>query len=106
MGYHEKQLEPHEGLVYHVGLHSLAVLGSPLVDVLSGRVGAHKADGFDGRVVTDEVHRCTKTQTDTVNPLFFICAATVRHKIRAERSRIEGFKSSNTRELLPDISCT
>ena len=83
--------------MYHVGLHSLAVLGSPLVDVLSGRVGAHKADGFDGRVVTDEVHRCTKIQTDTVNPLFFNFA---------ERSRIEGFKSSNTRELLTDISCT
>lgn len=48
--------------MYHVGLHSLAVLGPPLVDVLASRVGAHKADGFDGRMVTDEVHRYTKIQ--------------------------------------------
>lgn len=49
--------------MYHVGLHSLAVLGPLLVDVLASRVGAHKADGFDGRMVTDEVHRYTKIQT-------------------------------------------
>lgn len=42
--------------VYHVGLHPLAVLGTPLVDVLSGRVGAHEADGLDGWMVADEVH--------------------------------------------------
>lgn len=46
--------------VYHVGLHPLAVLGTPLVDVLSGRIGAHEADGLDGWMVADEVHRYTK----------------------------------------------
>lgn len=49
--------------VYHVGLHPLAVLGAPLVDVLSGRIGAHEADGLDGWMVADEVHRYTNTQT-------------------------------------------
>ena len=59
--------------MYHVGLHSLAVLGAPLIDVLSSRVGAHKADGFDGRMVADEVHRYVKTKNrivDNVNLLF------------------------------------
>lgn len=48
-------------MLYHIGLHSLSVLGPTLVDVLPCRVGAHKADGFDGRMVTDEVHRYKKT---------------------------------------------
>lgn len=60
--------------MYHVGLHSLAVLGPPLVDVFPSRVGAHKADGFDGRMVTDEVHRYKKIQPDEINPLFFTSA--------------------------------
>lgn len=54
-------------LPYHIGLHSLAVLGPPLVDVLPCRVGAHKADGLDGWVVTDEVHRYKKIQAGHVN---------------------------------------
>lgn len=49
-------------LVYHVGLHSLAVLGATLVDVLSSLVGSNEADGFDGRMVADEVHGYTKTR--------------------------------------------
>jgi len=44
---------------YHVGLHSLAILGTSLIDVLSRLVGSHKADGFDGWMVTDKVHRYT-----------------------------------------------
>ena len=59
--------------MYHVGLHSLAVLGAPLVDVLSSLVGSDEADGFDGRIVTDEVHGYVKIQKDIVNSL--ICAA-------------------------------
>lgn len=47
---------------YHVGLHPLAVLGTPLVDVLAGRIGAHEADGLDGWMVADEVHRYTNRQ--------------------------------------------
>lgn len=48
---------------YHVGLHPLAVLGTPLVDVLAGRIGAHEADGLDGWMVADEVHRYTNKHT-------------------------------------------
>lgn len=58
------------GAWYHVGLHPLAVLGTPFVDVLSGRVGAHEADGLDGRMVADEVHGyAKKTQTLLVSAL-------------------------------------
>lgn len=40
---------------HHVGLYSLAIFRSPLIDVLSGLVRAHKADRLDGRMITDEV---------------------------------------------------
>lgn len=55
-----------EESLYHVGLHPLAVLGSALVDVLSSLVGAHEANGFNGWMVTDEVHRYEKI--NRVNP--------------------------------------
>lgn len=74
--------------LYHVGLHPLAVFGPPLVDVLSGRVGAHEADGFDGRVVTDEVHHYTKDTNGYGKSS--ICGAA------ATREAIEAPKASNT----------
>lgn len=40
----------------HVALHSFAIFGASLIDVLASLVGAYKTDGFDGRMVTDEVH--------------------------------------------------
>lgn len=71
-------------LVYHVGLHSLAILGAPLIDVLSSLVGAHKADGLDGWMVTDEVYRYTEIQMENVNPLFSCKAELLGQNIRAQ----------------------
>lgn len=48
--------------MYHVGLHSLAVLGASFIDVLSSLVGPHEADGFDGRMVTDKIHHYRQRQ--------------------------------------------
>lgn len=62
--------------VYHVGLHPLAILGPALVDVLSSLVGSHEADGFDGGMVTDEVHSCTK---HTNGYCKFSLVSSVRH---------------------------
>lgn len=103
MGYHKKYqvqcktsikiCDSLQVLVYHVRLHSLAILGAPLIDVLSSLVRAHKADGLDGWVATDEVHRYTKIQMDNVNPLF-ICAALLRQNIRAQRPWIHRIKST------------
>lgn len=61
---------------YHVGLHPLAVLGTSLVDVLAGRIGAHEADGLDGWMVADEVHRYTNTQTKTKKNIYIYFPAT------------------------------
>lgn len=79
--------------MYHVGLHPLAILGAPLIDVLSSLVGAYKADGLNGWMVTDEVHRYTKIQMDNVNSLF-VCAALLRQNVRAQRARIQRIKSA------------
>lgn len=46
----------------HVGLHSLAIFRASLIDVLSCLVGAHKANCFYSRVITDEVHSCKNKQ--------------------------------------------
>ncbi len=81
-------------LLYHVGLHSLAVLGSPLIDVLSSRIGAHKANSFNGWMVTDEVHSYTKIKNGYLKSFFFICAAPLRLNMRALRPQIQRFKSS------------
>lgn len=45
----------------HVALHSLAIFGASLIDVLASLVGANETDGFDGRMVTDEVHSYNNT---------------------------------------------
>lgn len=45
----------------HVALHSFAIFGASLIDILASLVGAYKTDGFDGRMVTDEVHSYNST---------------------------------------------
>lgn len=45
----------------HVALHSFAIFGASLIDILASLVGAYKTDGFDGRMVTDEVHSYNNT---------------------------------------------
>lgn len=45
----------------HVALHSLAIFGASLIDVLASLVGADETDGFDGGMVTDEVHSYKNT---------------------------------------------
>lgn len=39
----------------HVRLHSLAVLGAPLVDVLARSVGADERDRANVRIIADEI---------------------------------------------------
>lgn len=41
---------------YHVGLDSLAIPGSSLIDVLASLIRSHKADCSDIRMVTNEIH--------------------------------------------------
>lgn len=45
----------------HVALHSFAIFGASLIDILASLVGAYETDGFDGRMVTDEVHSYNST---------------------------------------------
>lgn len=89
---------------YHVGLHSLAILWAPLVDVLSSLVGAHKTDGFDGRVVTDEVYRCTNKEKSQY--FLFFCVTPSGHNIRALIRRFKFSCFNNACRLLTDIGCT
>ena len=49
-------------MTYHVGLHSLPIGRSSLVDVTANEVRANKRDGPDGRVITDEVHSCDREE--------------------------------------------
>ena len=45
----------------HVRLHSFAVLGAPLVDVLARPVGTNKRDRLDVLVVADEIDTFVRT---------------------------------------------
>lgn len=53
----------------HVRLHSLAVLGTAFVDVLSSPVGADERDGSNVFVITDEVDTLVRTVYDVHNAL-------------------------------------
>lgn len=51
---------------HHVGLHSFAIFGAPLINVLARLIGANEADSLDGRMVTNKIHSCGGKNGDKV----------------------------------------